>query len=74
MTTLFKRNSLQLYSKLRLIEAYRATLGLVKSDFNNRLALLSEVKYIILQIRTTNCGSLKQGELLTEVYYRGFRK
>ena len=52
-------------------------MGPVKSRSNNRLALLSEVSYIILQIRTTESGSIKHnklltGEQLTEIYCNGF--
>ena len=48
-----------------LVLPNRATLGLVKSGSNNRLALLSEVVYIILQSATTEGGSNKRRELLT---------
>ena len=46
----------------------RAILGAVKNGANNRLAVLSEVIYIIWQIWTTKGGSIKRCELLTELY------
>ena len=61
-------------NEIQWIPLYGATLGPVKTGSNNRLSLLPEVIYIILQIRTTKGGgSIKRcgllaGELLTEAY------
>ena len=44
-------------------------LGQVISASNSRFAVFPEVNYIILQIRTTKDGSIKQCELLIEVYF-----
>ena len=42
--------------------------GPIKNGSKIQLALLSEVIYIILQVRTTKSGSTNRRELLTEVY------